>query len=73
MRLRLGQIDGAIADASAALAIEPLLAPALYVRGLARLRKGEREAGERDLAAARFMVFDIDATYRAYGVAPPPR
>lgn len=70
VKLRLGQIDGAIADASAALAIEPLHPASLYVRGLARLRKGEREAGERDLAAARFMVFDIDATYRAYGVAP---
>jgi tetratricopeptide (TPR) repeat protein len=70
VKLRLGQIDGAIADASAALAIEPLMPAPLYVRGLARLRKGEREAGERDLAAARALVFDIDATYRAYGIAP---
>lgn len=71
VKLRLGQLDGAIADASAALAIEPLQSASLYVRGLARLRKGEREAGERDLAAARAMIFDIDATYRAFGVAPP--
>jgi tetratricopeptide (TPR) repeat protein len=70
VKLRLGQIDGAITDASAALAIDPRHSASLYVRGLARLRKGEREAGERDLAAARAMVFDIDATYRAYGVAP---
>ena len=48
----------------------PNMPAALYTRGIARLRKGDREAGERDLAAARRLVFDIDATYRAYGVTP---
>ena len=42
----------------------PNMPAALYTRGIARLRKGDREAGERDLAAARRLVFDIDATYR---------
>jgi tetratricopeptide (TPR) repeat protein len=70
VKLRMGQYDGAIADEDAALAHIPNHPAALYTRGIARLRKGEREAGERDLAAARRLVFDIDATYRAYGVTP---
>ena len=70
VRFRLGQIDGALADEEAALARNPQLPAALYVRGLAHLRKGERSAGERDLAAARRLVFDIDARYRRYGVTP---
>jgi len=70
VKLRLGQLDGAIADATAALERVPNMAAPLYVRGLARLRKGERQAGEQDLAAARRRVFDIDATYRDYGLTP---
>ena len=70
VRLRMGQYDAAIADEDAALAHIPNMPAALYTRGIARLRKGDREGGERDIAAARRLVFDIDATYRAYGVTP---
>jgi len=70
VKLRMGQYDAAIADETAALSHTPDLAAALYTRGIARLRKGDRAAGEQDLAAARRLVFDIDATYRAYGVTP---
>jgi tetratricopeptide (TPR) repeat protein len=70
VKLRMGQYDGAIADEDAALAHNPDHPAALYTRGIARLRRGDREAGERDLAAARRLVFDIDAIYRAYGVTP---
>jgi tetratricopeptide (TPR) repeat protein len=70
VRLRMGQYDAAIADEDAALSHVPNMPAALYTRGIARLRKGDREAGERDIAAARRLVFDIDATYRAYGVTP---
>lgn len=70
VRLRMGQYDAAIADEDAALSHSPNMPAALYTRGIARLRKGQREAGERDLAAARRLVYDIDATYRAYGVTP---
>ena len=70
VKLRMGQYDGAIADEDAALAHNPDHPAALYTRGIARLRKGDREAGERDIAAARRLVFDIDATYRVYGITP---
>ncbi|HEX6375029.1 MAG TPA: DUF3857 domain-containing protein [Allosphingosinicella sp.] len=68
--LRLGMWDAAIADYSAALALEPKRFRALYGRGIARLRKGEREAGERDLAAARRLSFDVDAEYAGSGITP---
>jgi tetratricopeptide (TPR) repeat protein len=70
LKLRLGQWDGAIADYSAALALEPRSYRSLFARGVARLRKGEREAGERDLASARRYSFDVDLELRESGVAP---
>jgi tetratricopeptide (TPR) repeat protein len=70
VKLRLGQWDGAIADYSAALAIQPRDYRALYGRGIARLRKGEKAAGERDLADARRYSFDVDAEHAPMGLAP---
>jgi tetratricopeptide (TPR) repeat protein len=70
LKLRLGQWDGAIADYSAALALEPQAYRSLFARGVARLRKGDREAGERDLASARRYSFDVDLELRESGVAP---
>ena len=70
LKLRLGQWDGAIADYSAALALEPRAYRSLFARGVARLRKGEREVGERDLASARRYSFDVDAELRNSGLAP---
>jgi tetratricopeptide (TPR) repeat protein len=70
VKLRLGQWDGAVADYSAALTIEARDYRSLYGRGLALLRKGDREAGERDLAAARRLSFDIDAEYAWPGLTP---
>lgn len=71
VNFRLGRLDAAIADADAAIEISPYFPQALYVRGLAQLGRGDREAGERDLAAARRLVFDIDGQYRAYGIVLP--
>jgi tetratricopeptide (TPR) repeat protein len=70
LKLRLGQWDGAIADFSAVLAAEPKNYFAYYVRGIARLQKGDREAGERDLATARRYAFDVDAEYAPAGLLP---
>ncbi|MGA9581445.1 MAG: DUF3857 domain-containing protein [Allosphingosinicella sp.] len=70
MNVRLGQWDRAIADYSAALALEPRDYRSLFGRGVARLRKGEREAGERDLADARRYSFDVDAEYRDADLVP---
>ncbi|MEA3008358.1 MAG: hypothetical protein QOJ91_50 [Sphingomonadales bacterium] len=70
LNLRLGQWDGAVADYSAALALEPRASRPLFGRGIALLRKGDREAGERDLAAARRYDFDVDAEMRNSGLTP---
>jgi tetratricopeptide (TPR) repeat protein len=70
VKLRLGRVDDAIADATAALAAEPLMAPSLYVRAVAHMRKGDRASADRDLAAARRLTFDIDLRYRRFGVTP---
>lgn len=70
MNLRLGQWDQAVADYSAALTLEPRDYRSLFGRGVARLRKGEREAGERDLADARRFSFDVDAEYRDADLVP---
>jgi len=52
IELRPGRWDAAIADCNCALEIEPKPWRSLCGRGIARLCKGEREAGERDLGAA---------------------
>jgi tetratricopeptide (TPR) repeat protein len=70
VRLQLGRIAEAIADENEALAITPYFAEALFVRGVARIRNGDRRGGETDLALARRLSFDIDARYRQYGVTP---
>lgn len=68
--LRMGRIKESIAEFGRALKIAPKLAAALYGRGIAKLRDGNREGGEQDLAAARRIVFDIDSQYAEYGIKP---
>lgn len=52
IRLRLGDLAGAIADYDAVLAAQPELAWSLLGRGLARRRSGREEEGKADIAAA---------------------
>jgi tetratricopeptide (TPR) repeat protein len=70
-KLRMEKWDEAIADASAALAMVPNLHDAYFVRAIARLRKGDRTGGEKDLAEARRLSFDIDGQYAPLGIAVP--
>jgi tetratricopeptide (TPR) repeat protein len=65
---RLGQDRDAIETYDHALELRPDHAWSLYGRGLARERLGEREAAERDLAAARKALPDIDAQARKQGL-----
>jgi tetratricopeptide (TPR) repeat protein len=70
LALRRQQWASAIADSSALLANSRHDYRALYLRGLARLRKGDREAGERDLAEARRLSFDVDSEFASLGLKP---
>ena len=64
----LGGFAKAVADETAALAKEPDDAGSLYVRGVARLRLGEKLAGNADIEAARKIAPNIAEIYAKYGV-----
>jgi len=67
---RLGRLDDAISQFAAALRVQPRMAPALYGRGLAELKKGDKAAGDADLAAAAAIAPGLAQQYRRYGLAP---
>jgi hypothetical protein len=64
----MGEVDRALADYEAALKIDPRLPGALYGRGMARLRKGDKKGGETDIAAAKAMRPEIEAIFARYGI-----
>jgi tetratricopeptide (TPR) repeat protein len=64
--MRLGFYRTAILDYDAALDFKPDTAEFLFARGTAKLKAGETESGNADLAAARAIDADIDATFAAY-------
>ena len=66
--LKLGQYDLAIEDYSSALRLQPRLSSALYGRGVAKLRKGDRSGGESDVAAAMALKATIIRDFSRYGV-----
>lgn len=67
---RLGKMKHAIADNTEALKINPGLASALYIRGLARTRIGDTTGGGADIAAATALDPTLPGVYAAYGVTP---
>ena len=76
VHLRRGEYDQAIADYNAALAIRANLAWSLFGRGVAQIYKGERAAGDLDIAAAKAIAPKIVETARSRGItvpaSPPP-
>ncbi len=78
----MGLLDDAIRDYNAALKLDPKNAGSLYGRGLAKQKKGNTEAGNADIAAAKAIQADIAEEYARYGVtlasvvaravSPPP-
>ena len=64
----MGQPDAAINDYSSALRLDPKLASALYGRGLARLRAGDRAGGDADIMAAKTIAAGIGDDFARYGV-----
>jgi tetratricopeptide (TPR) repeat protein len=68
--LRMGRLDEAIVQYTAAIKAQPQAAPALYGRGLAQLQKGAKAEGEADIAAAAAIAPGLPAEYRRLGLAP---
>jgi tetratricopeptide (TPR) repeat protein len=71
LNLRLARLEEAVVELSKSIEWAPRQAASRFARGLARLRKGDREGGEADLRAARRLDFDIDHAFARLGMAPP--
>lgn len=70
VKLRQGNLAGAITDYDAALKAAPGQAASLFGRGVAKRRQGAKAAGDLDLAAARKAQPDIEKEFAGYGVTP---
>jgi len=68
--LRMGRTDEAIAQYTAAIRAQPRAAPALYGRGLAELKKGDKAAGEADIAAAKAIAPGLAQQFQRFGLGP---
>ena len=68
MRLKLGEIDQSIRDYDAAVALNPGSAVALYGRGLAKQKKGDRAGADADLAAAKAIRSDVADEFAKFGL-----
>jgi len=68
--LKLGQFDKALADYDAAFALtkSPDHADWLYVRGVAKLKKGDAAGGNADITSAKAGKADIAEEYATYGI-----
>jgi tetratricopeptide (TPR) repeat protein len=66
--MKMGQFDTAIDDYNSALRFEPKLASALYGRGLAKLKKGDKSGSDTDISAAKTIQTKIDDDFTRYGV-----
>lgn len=71
VELRLGHHPESIKAYDKALAAQPRLAWSLYGRGLAKIRSGQAEAGNADLAAAAAIYPRIGELAGLYGLAAP--
>lgn len=70
VNLRMGNLDKAIDDYDEALRADPKSAWSLLGRGIARVRRGEHEAGRADIAAAKTIRSSVEAEAARYGVRP---
>ena len=68
--LRMGRLDEAIVQYTAAIKAQPRAAPALYGRGLAELKKGKQTEGAADVAAATAIAPGLPAQYKRLGLTP---
>jgi len=68
--LRMGRFKESVETYDAALLENPLRAQSLFGRGIARLRLGDKEAGELDLKLARVISPTTPQTFRDMGMVP---
>lgn len=68
VHFRLGQWREAIADADTAISLHGNFAGSFFVRGKAKIAAGDRQGGNRDIAAALNIDSDIADTFAKYGV-----
>ena len=66
--LKLGEIDKALADYEAALAVNPRFANSLYGRGTVKQKKGDATGAAADMAAAAAVLPNIAQIWSTYGV-----
>ena len=57
-------------DYDAALVLSPKQAASLYGRGLSKLKLGQKDAGQADLAAATAIEGGIGKRFEGYGLKP---
>jgi tetratricopeptide (TPR) repeat protein len=67
---RQGRYAEAIADCTKHLGVDPRNPMALYVRGLARIRAGDRTGGEADVAAAKAVAAGDVESFERDGLKP---
>ena len=68
--LRLGRIDEAIASYDAAIAKNGTSSWRRFGRGIAKHRKGDTSGGNADIAVAKAMDTNIEATFAGMGLMP---
>jgi tetratricopeptide (TPR) repeat protein len=68
VRLKLGDVDQSIVDYDAAIRLNPKFAAALYGRGLAKQKKGDRAGSDADFAAAKAMRPDVAEEFAKFGL-----
>ena len=68
VHFRLGRWREAIADADTAISLHGNFAGSFFIRGKAKVAAGDRQGGNRDIAAALNIDADIADTFAKYGV-----
>ena len=69
VQFRLGNYDAALADLDTVLRLAPAAAESRYLRGVVRLKAGDRE-GREDIEKALRMAPHLAELYARHGVAP---
>jgi tetratricopeptide (TPR) repeat protein len=64
----MGDFEKAIADYDQSIMLGGERAGSLYGRGIAKLKKGDAEGGNKDIMVAMKKKPDVVEEYRAYGV-----